>query len=82
MSLSGKTDDYAMPEDYITEKGKIGKEKKELVLYQRYGEGRDQNKFVTDQDQWKQNQIVKSQLKVEIQDRFQQEEKYYYVFDP
>ncbi|CAI2181811.1 2391_t:CDS:1 [Funneliformis geosporum] len=81
LSLSGKTDDYAMPEDYITEKGKIDKKKKETVLYQRYEEDRDQNKFVTDQDQWEQNQIVKSQLKVGAQDRFKQEEQYDYVFD-
>jgi pre-mRNA-splicing factor ATP-dependent RNA helicase DHX16 len=81
LSLSGKTDDYAMPEDYITEKGKIDRKKKESVLYQRYEEDRDQNKFVTDQDQWEQNQIVKSQLKVGAKDRFKQEEQYDYVFD-
>ncbi|RIA90734.1 P-loop containing nucleoside triphosphate hydrolase protein [Glomus cerebriforme] len=81
LSLSGKTDDYAMPEDYITEKGKIDKKKKESVLYKRYEEDRDQNKFVTDQDQWEQNQIVKSQLKVGAQDRVKQEEQYDYVFD-
>ncbi|CAB4383540.1 unnamed protein product [Rhizophagus irregularis] len=81
LSLSGKTDDYAMPEDYITEKGKIDKKKKESVLYQRYEEDRDQHRFVTDQDQWEQNQIVKSQLKVGAQDRIKQEEQYEYVFD-
>ncbi|CAG8463709.1 8740_t:CDS:10 [Cetraspora pellucida] len=57
LSLSGKTDEYSMPED------------------------RDPNKFVTDQDQWEQTQIVKSQLKVGAQDRIKEEEDYSYVFD-
>ncbi|RHZ81211.1 hypothetical protein Glove_123g207 [Diversispora epigaea] len=81
LNLSLKTDDYSMPEDYITEKGKIDKKRKESVLYQRYEEERDQNKFVTEQDQWEQNQIVKSQLKVGAQDRVKDEEDYNYVFD-
>ncbi|CAG8631534.1 10546_t:CDS:2, partial [Scutellospora calospora] len=81
LSLSGKTDEYAMPEDYITEKGKIDKKRKESVLYQRYEEDRDPNKFVTDQDQWEQTQIVKSQLKVGAKDRTKEEEDYSYVFD-
>ncbi|CAG8558140.1 445_t:CDS:10, partial [Racocetra fulgida] len=57
LSLSGKTDEYSMPED------------------------RDPSKFVTDQDQWEQTQIVKSQLKVGAQDRIKDEEDYSYVFD-
>ncbi|CAG8525214.1 9659_t:CDS:10 [Racocetra persica] len=57
LSLSGKTDEYSMPED------------------------RDPSKFVTDQDQWEQTQIVKSQLKVGAQDRIKEEEDYSYVFD-
>ncbi|CAG8480443.1 3773_t:CDS:10 [Cetraspora pellucida] len=81
LSLSGKTDEYSMPEDYITEKGKIDKKRKESVLYQRYEEDRDPNKFVTDQDQWEQTQIVKSQLKVGAQDRIKDDEDYSYVFD-
>ncbi|CAG8574416.1 288_t:CDS:10, partial [Diversispora eburnea] len=81
LNLSLKTDDYSMPEDYITEKGKIDRKRKESVLYQRYEEDRDQNKFVTEQEQWEQNQIVKSQLKVGAQDRVKDEEDYNYVFD-
>ncbi|CAG8854361.1 32621_t:CDS:2, partial [Gigaspora margarita] len=74
LSLSGKTDEYSMPEDYITEKGKIDKKRKEEALFQRYEEDRDPNKFVTDQDQWEQTQIVKSQLKVGAQDRIKEED--------
>ncbi|CAG8454274.1 9757_t:CDS:10 [Ambispora gerdemannii] len=81
LSLSKKSEEYTLPEDYITEQGKIDKKKKESVLYQRYEEDRDQHKFVTDQDQWEQNQIVKSQLKTGAQDRVKEEHEYDYVFD-
>ncbi|CAG8442898.1 18870_t:CDS:10 [Acaulospora morrowiae] len=81
LRLSAKDDGYAMPEDYITEKGKIDKKKKESVLYQRYEEDRDPNKHVTEQEQWEKNQIDKSQLKVGARDKIKEEDEYDYVFD-
>ncbi|CAG8557268.1 952_t:CDS:10, partial [Paraglomus occultum] len=80
LKLSKKTDEYIMPEDYITEKGKIDKRKKEQALYQRYEEKRDNQFFSTEQEQWESNQIAKSSLNVGAQDR-QKGDNYEYVFD-
>ncbi|KZO92694.1 pre-mRNA splicing factor [Calocera viscosa TUFC12733] len=41
LRIDDRFDGYMLPEDYITEKGKIDKRKKEAVLYQRYEERRD-----------------------------------------
>ena len=46
-----KGDRYYMPENYLDEKGKMDKKKKEEALYARYQE-EDQSKFVNEQDQW------------------------------
>lgn len=62
LKIDDKTDGYVMPEDYITEKGKIDRKKKEAALYRRYEEDQP-DKFVTDQDQWEQQQIVKASMK-------------------
>ncbi|KAJ2366443.1 hypothetical protein H4S01_002703, partial [Coemansia sp. RSA 2610] len=35
-NISDETDGYAMPEDYITEKGKIDRKKKQDALFKRY----------------------------------------------
>ncbi|TPX36562.1 hypothetical protein SmJEL517_g01215 [Synchytrium microbalum] len=59
ISISDKVDGYHMPDDYITERGKLDKKKQEAALYQRYQET-DPSQFVTEQDQWEQNQITKS----------------------
>jgi pre-mRNA-splicing factor ATP-dependent RNA helicase DHX16 len=61
--------------DYITEKGKIDRKKKESALYKRY---EDEEKFVSEQDQWEQEQIKKSAAKA---DRGQPDDDYEYVFD-
>jgi hypothetical protein len=66
--------------DYITEKGKIDKKKKEQALYQRYEEKRDTQYFTTEQEQWESHQIAKSSLNVGAQDR-QRRDSYEYVFD-
>lgn len=61
--------------DYITEKGKIDRKKKESALYKRYEE---EEKFVSEQDQWEQLQIQKSARKAE---QAAEEDQYEYVFD-
>ncbi|ORX91616.1 DUF1605-domain-containing protein [Basidiobolus meristosporus CBS 931.73] len=82
LKIDDKVDGYVMPEDYITEKGKIDRKKKEEVLYKRYEEDQNQ-KFVSEQDQWEMSQINKSQLKVGAKDRPRHDEQddYDYVFD-
>lgn len=83
MNINDKVDGYQMPEDYITEKGKIDKKKKESVLYSRYEENPEGTEgFVTEQDKWEEQQIEKSLLKMGNKERLQQEEEdYEYVFD-
>ncbi|KAK9722079.1 hypothetical protein K7432_002966 [Basidiobolus ranarum] len=82
LKIDDKFDGYVMPEDYITEKGKIDRKKKEEVLYKRYEEDQNQ-KFVSEQDQWEMHQINKSQLKVGAKDRpkHDEQDEYDYVFD-
>lgn len=69
-------DGYMMPEDYITEKGKIDRKKKEGALYKRY---EDEEKFETENDIWEKSQIQKGSTKVPSTG--QTEEEYDYVFD-
>ncbi|KAJ3186910.1 hypothetical protein HDU85_006946 [Gaertneriomyces sp. JEL0708] len=82
LRLSDKVEGYVMPEDYITEKGKLDKKKQESALYQRYeDDGKDINSFVTEQEQWEQNQIIKSLAKVGAKDKPVMEDDFDYVFD-
>lgn len=74
MQIDTKQDGYMLPEDYITEKGKIDRKKKEEALYQRY---KDEEKFETEQETWEKSQIQKSSVKV----RQEEEDEYDYVFD-
>ncbi|KAH8144931.1 uncharacterized protein LAJ45_11052 [Morchella importuna] len=75
-------DGYMLPEDYITEKGKIDVKKKEKALYERYVErGEDgQERFVTEQEEWEQHQAEKARAQVRRSERVDEGE-YEYVFD-
>lgn len=76
------TDGYVMPEDYITEQGKIDRKKKQNVLYKRYDDNKkDEGQFVTDVDQWEQRQTEQSTYKTGAMDKAFVEEEYDYVFD-
>lgn len=76
------TDGYMMPEDYITEQGKIDRKKKQNVLYKRYDDNKkDEGQFVTDVDQWEQRQAGQSTYKPGAMDKVFVEEEYDYVFD-
>ncbi|KAJ1765222.1 hypothetical protein IW140_006463 [Coemansia sp. RSA 1813] len=67
-SISSATDAYAMPEDYITERGKIDRQKKRDALFRRYGEqgpGHDDRAGaagLTEQEHWEQQQIGKGRV--------------------
>ncbi|KAH9248171.1 hypothetical protein BASA81_014202 [Batrachochytrium salamandrivorans] len=70
LSINDKMDGYMMPDDYITEKGKLDKKRQESVLYKRYDDADgDPDAFVTEQDQWEKNQIVKSLAKTSTKDK-------------
>ncbi|KAI8084193.1 P-loop containing nucleoside triphosphate hydrolase protein [Gilbertella persicaria] len=75
MNIDTKEDGYMMPEDYITEKGKIDRKKKESALYKRYEE---EEKFETEHDLWEKSQIQKATAKASRQ---QEDDDYDYVFD-
>lgn len=78
---------YMMPEDYITEKGKLDTAKKEQALYQRYNDARSerlaQQTHVTDAEQFEKEQINRSRYVAEPSNEASKElvEQYDYVFD-
>ncbi|KAF9431418.1 hypothetical protein BGZ76_000330 [Entomortierella beljakovae] len=82
MNIDDKFDGYQMPEDYITEKGKMDKKKKHDALYRRY-EDEPGDKFVSEQDQWEDQQARASrQHATRKSDAVEgQEMDYDYVFD-
>ncbi|KAJ3302191.1 hypothetical protein HDV03_005249 [Kappamyces sp. JEL0829] len=69
---------YRMPEDYITEKGKLDKKKQDAALYARYQDTKSTEKFVSEQDEWeqRQSQYTKGLLKDTAD-----ETEFDYVFD-
>ncbi|WWC66303.1 uncharacterized protein I206_100204 [Kwoniella pini CBS 10737] len=76
------TNGYMMPDDYITEQGRIDQKKKKNALYQRYDESKPvEGQFVTDVDQWEYSQTDKSSLKTGAQDKEVLVDEYDYVFD-
>ncbi|KAK5058933.1 hypothetical protein LTR84_011197 [Exophiala bonariae] len=81
LNIDEHLDGYALPEDYITSKGKIDKQKKEAALYQRYID-RDESgreKFVTEHEQWEQEQTRRAEGQIK---RAQYtDDDYGYVFD-
>ena len=76
------TDGYMLPDDYITEQGRIDKKKRHNALYQRYEEGKPvEGQFVTDVDQWEASQTDKTSMKTGALDKEVIEDAYEYVFD-
>lgn len=75
-------DGYQLPEDYITEKGKIDRKKKQEALYKRditrdeYGK----EKYVDDIEEWEREQTQKAKAQINRAERVDEGE-YEYVFD-
>ncbi|KAI4196962.1 MAG: hypothetical protein LQ350_006215 [Teloschistes chrysophthalmus] len=82
LNIDDHLDGYAMPEDYITEKGKIDRHKKEEALYKRYidRDERGQERFVTEQEEWENEQTAKAKAQIAQSERVDEGE-YEYVFD-
>lgn len=75
-------DGYQLPDDYITEQGKIDSEKKKNALYKRYDDNKkDEKSFVTDVDAWERSQADKVSYKTGAQDKVVIEDDYEFVFD-
>ncbi|KAK4498508.1 hypothetical protein PRZ48_011166 [Zasmidium cellare] len=75
-------DGYAMPEDYITEKGKMDVKRKQDALYSRYVD-RDEHgreRYVTEHEEWEREQLAKTKAQIIVADRVN-EGDYEYVFD-
>lgn len=82
LKINDKWDGYALPEDYITEQGKIDKKKKENALYRRYEDARPKDdQFTTDVDQWEAHQTHMSTFKTGAMDKKEIVSDYEYVFD-
>ncbi|KAI0086578.1 pre-mRNA splicing factor [Irpex rosettiformis] len=82
LKINDKWEGYMLPEDYLTEQGKIDKKKKENVLYQRYEEAKPKDdQFTTDVDQWEAAQTQHSTFKVGAMDKPELVQEYDYVFD-
>jgi pre-mRNA-splicing factor ATP-dependent RNA helicase DHX16 len=81
-NIDDYVDGYAMPDDYITEKGKMDTKKKENALYSRYvdRDERGREKFVTEHEEWEREQLAKTKAQIIVADR-QNEREYDYVFD-
>ncbi|XP_006462648.1 hypothetical protein AGABI2DRAFT_152085 [Agaricus bisporus var. bisporus H97] len=82
LKINDKWDGYQLPEDYITEQGKIDKKKKENALYKRYEDARPKDdQFTTDVDQWEAHQTQNSTFKTGALDKKEIVDDYEYVFD-
>ena len=81
LKIDDHRDGYSMPEDYITEKGKLDRKKKEEALYKRYVEKDEygQEKFVTEHEEWEREQAAKA--KAQIQRNEIENDDYDYVMD-
>ncbi|KAI0446978.1 P-loop containing nucleoside triphosphate hydrolase protein [Xylaria telfairii] len=83
LRIDDHRDGYYMPEDYITEKGKIDKKRKEEALYKRYVERDEygQEKFVTEHDEWEREQTQKAKAQINSAER-EYDGDYAPVLDP
>ncbi|TDL26629.1 pre-mRNA splicing factor [Rickenella mellea] len=82
LTIDDKADGYHLPEDYLTEDGKIDRKKKESVLYQRYEENKSKDgQIVTDVDQWEASQTRGSGFINGAMDKLWATDGYDYVFD-
>jgi pre-mRNA-splicing factor ATP-dependent RNA helicase DHX16 len=75
-------DGYAIPDDYITEKGKIDQKKKQDALYKRYIERDEygQEKFVTEHEEWERQQLALAKNQIQSTERVDEGE-YDYILD-
>lgn len=82
LAVDEHLDGYALPEDYLTEKGKIDRQRKERALNSRYidrdASGRE--RFVTEAEEWEAHQTSKARAQISRAERVDDGE-YEYVFD-
>ncbi|KAH8825038.1 pre-mRNA splicing factor [Flagelloscypha sp. PMI_526] len=82
LGMSDNFDGYALPEDYLTEQGKIDRKRKHDALYKRYEDAKPKDdQFVTDVDQWEASQSKNSAFKTGALDKPELIDDYEFVFD-
>ncbi|KAI5478061.1 pre-mRNA-splicing factor ATP-dependent RNA helicase DHX16 [Pseudohyphozyma bogoriensis] len=82
-------DGYMMPDDYLTEQGKIDSKKKKDLLSSRYSDakpksslrGQKAEEFITDLEQYETEQTAKAQIRTGAMDRVEEVDDYEFVFD-
>lgn len=76
-------DGYQMPSDYITEKGKIDRSRKESALFARYKGQQGDERQATEQEIWEGEQTRKATARHGRREEVlvKQEDEYEYVFD-
>lgn len=74
---------YALPDDYITEKGKISRQAKSDALYKRHVDRDEYGKerFVTEHEEWEEEQLAKTKAQINVATERVNEGDYAYVFD-
>ena len=82
LRIDDHRDGYMMPEDYITEKGKIDRKKKEEALFRRYVDKDEHGneRYITEQEEWEREQSAKAKAQISQSERVDEGE-YDYVFD-
>lgn len=80
-NIDDHVDGYALPADYLTEKGKLDMKKKEQALYTRYvdRDERGRERYVTEHEEWEREQLAKTKAQIVVADRV--DDQYSYVFD-
>jgi pre-mRNA-splicing factor ATP-dependent RNA helicase DHX16 len=60
----GTYEGYQMPDDYITEKGKIDSRKKEALLYQRYDNKKsEKDALISEQQKWEESKVLQANVR-------------------
>ncbi|CAK7201010.1 hypothetical protein SEUCBS139899_003711 [Sporothrix eucalyptigena] len=82
LRIDDHRDGYTMPEDYITEKGKIDQKRKEDAMYKRYVERDDYGREVatTEHEAWEKEQESKAKAQIASRERVDGGE-YDYILD-
>ncbi|KAJ9621488.1 hypothetical protein H2203_006974 [Taxawa tesnikishii (nom. ined.)] len=82
LRIDDHVEGYALPEDYITEKGRMDTKRKRDALYSRYVDRDEQGRerYVTEHEEWEREQLAKTKAQIVVNDRVN-EGDYEYVFD-
>jgi pre-mRNA-splicing factor ATP-dependent RNA helicase DHX16 len=82
LRIDDHLDGYAIPDDYITEKGKIDQKRKQDALYKRCIERDEygQERFVTEHEEWDRQQLALARNQIQSTERVDEGE-YDYILD-